>query len=142
DALDRDHVEALAADRAARPLLRHVGRGDHVVGDDVAKTVEPPQRQLGQDAALAWHRRRQDHVVDGDPAGGDEQQVVAIGVDVPYLPRVNQLHVGASPSTIGTWVIGRRVIGRRVIGRRVIGRRVTGRCVIGRARQAYYRRPA
>ena len=64
-----------------------------MIGCDVAEPVEPPQRQLGQHAALARHGRGQHHVVDGDPVGGDEQQVIAVRVDLADLTGVNQLHL-------------------------------------------------
>jgi hypothetical protein len=63
-----------------------------VVGDDVGEALEPPQRQLGEDFALVRNRRGQHDVVDGDPVGGDQDQIVAVGVDVADLARVQQLH--------------------------------------------------
>jgi hypothetical protein len=65
-----------------------VGAGDDVVRRDVRELVEPPQRHLGEDPALVRYRRRQHDVVDRDPVGGDQQEVVAVGVDVADLAGV------------------------------------------------------
>ena len=61
--------------RSASPadLLGHLLRKE-VVGADVARGLEPEDRHLGQDRALVGDRGRQDHVVGGDPVGGDHQR--------------------------------------------------------------------
>ena len=92
DALDLHHVQAPAPDGPPGPLGRHVGGGDDVVGDDVAEPVEPPQRQLGEDPALVGYGRGQHNVVHGDPVRRDENQVLAVGVDVTDLAGVHQCH--------------------------------------------------
>jgi hypothetical protein len=101
DRFDLEDLEALDAQRAAGELGRHVLGGDHMVGDDVLELLEPPQAQRGQERALAGHRGRQHHVVDADAVGGDEDQVVSVGVDVADLALVNELH-GYSPVSRST----------------------------------------
>ena len=54
-ALDREHLEPLADDRAAGVLLGDVG-GHHVVVR-VAEPVEPPQAHPGEDLPLVRDRR-------------------------------------------------------------------------------------
>jgi len=65
-----------------------------VVGDDVAGQLEPEQRHLGEDLALVRDLGRQDHVVDGDPIGGDHDQLVAVLIDLTDLPGAGEAQIG------------------------------------------------
>ena len=53
-------------------------RGDHMVGN-VAQLVEPPQAQLGQDAALVRDFAGEHVVVGADPVAGHHQDLVLRG---------------------------------------------------------------
>ncbi len=102
DALDRDHVELLAPDRPARPFLGDVAGGDNVIGHQVVELVEPPQGQLGEDLPLARDGRRQHDIVDADPVRGDQQDVLAVRVNVADLAGMQQFH------TVTPWSDGAR----------------------------------
>ena len=77
DAFDREHVQLLADHRAALDGGGDaaVDRGrEHVVLH--AELVEPPQAQLGQDAALVRDLAGQDVVVGADAVAGHHQDAV------------------------------------------------------------------
>ena len=76
-ALDREHLEPLAHDRAAGDGVGHVG-GDDVVGHQVGQLVEPPQRHPGQDLALVGDGGVEDEVEGRDPVAGDHQQPAGV----------------------------------------------------------------
>src|SRR5262249_39481303 len=46
----------------------------------------------GENLALVRDGRRQDHVIDRHAVGGNQDQVVPVGVDVPDLARVQKFH--------------------------------------------------
>jgi hypothetical protein len=75
-------------------ILVDVGR-DQVVGRQRAQEVEPEERDLGQDHALAGDRRSEDAIEGRDAVGGDHQDlVVADGIDVAHLAARNQREFG------------------------------------------------
>ena len=53
-------------------ILFYIGR-DHMVGDDVAKEVEPEKGNLGQHSAFVRNARGQHIVEGGDAIGRDEK---------------------------------------------------------------------
>ena len=88
-----EHVaahDALEPNRACRPHERARARRpspavsgksvgiarDHVVGDDVARSLEPEVRERGEHAALVGDLVGQDHVEHRDAIGGNHQQLV------------------------------------------------------------------
>jgi hypothetical protein len=91
DALDGQHLQLAAPDRAPGELRGHVRRRDDVVGH-LGELLEPPQRELGEQRALVRDPGRQDDVVDRQPVRRDQDQVVAVLVDVADLAGVQQLH--------------------------------------------------
>nr|WP_030284322.1 hypothetical protein [Streptomyces catenulae] len=92
DALDGGHVQGGADEGAARPVGGGAGgqlRGEDVVGDEVGELVEPPQGELGEDAALVGDLGGQHPVVHGDAVTGDHDQfAVGVLVEVTHLAGV------------------------------------------------------
>ena len=69
DALDRQHLELAALERATVLAQR-----EEMVRDDVPGTREPEGGEAGQDPPLVRDRSRQDDVEGRDAIAGDEQQ--------------------------------------------------------------------
>src|SRR5688572_16787033 len=60
--------------------------------DNVFQLPEPPQRQCREDPSLVRDGGGKHHVIDGDPVGGDQDDVVPVTIDVANLARVQELH--------------------------------------------------
>ena len=73
--------------RVGLELLREVGHvaGDHVVGDEVGKALEPERGDAREDLALVRNLVRQDEVIGADAVGRHHEQAVAAVVDVADL---------------------------------------------------------
>ena len=73
DALDRQHLEPPALDRAAVLAQR-----EQVVRDELARPREPERGEAGEHAALVRDLGRQDDVEGRDPVAGDEEQALLV----------------------------------------------------------------
>ncbi len=102
DALDVEALGLLDDHRAPSQLRRQgegqvvgggaVGEADEVIGDDVARAVEPEGGHLGEDGALVRDAVGQDRVEGGDAVGRDHQEAaVAEVVGVAHLAAVEEV---------------------------------------------------
>jgi hypothetical protein len=67
-------------------------RRDNVVRYQIAEQVEPEQRNLGQNLALAGDARAEHVVKGGDAVGGHHQQVVAHCIQIADLAAADERH--------------------------------------------------
>ncbi len=88
-AFDREHLHPLTHHGAAGNT-RGNGCGGQVARDDVGDALEPPQGQLGEDAALVRDLRGEDPVVGGDAIARDEEKATTrCLVEIADLARVD-----------------------------------------------------
>ena len=99
DAFDRhdlrfadDHRPPLQVLHVRRQLRTRRDVGRNQVVRNVAHQVEPEERNLRQNLALARHAAGHDHVEGADPVGRNEEQRVAEVVDIAHLAAVDELH--------------------------------------------------
>jgi hypothetical protein len=64
-----------------------------VVGDDIAEFLEPKVGQLRQDLASPGNARIKNMVERADPIGGDQDQCVGCGIDVPDFSSAQKLTI-------------------------------------------------
>ena len=104
-ALDRDHLAATCRSRV-RPCPVGGGAGgqlggEDVVRDQVGELVEPPERELGEDAALVGDLGGQHPVVGGHTVAGDHHEVARlVPVQVAHLAGV-QVHQARNLDGLG-----------------------------------------
>ena len=74
--------------------LRAVDQAAEVVGDDVARELEPEGGELGEDGPLVGDAVGQDDVEGGDAVGGHHEEVVAQVVGIAHLAAMEQGRAG------------------------------------------------
>ena len=73
--------------------MRDVG-GDEVIGHDVAQQLEPEERELGEDLALAGDAGGEHVIEGGDAIRGDEQEGFADSIEVADFAAREQRETG------------------------------------------------